>query len=334
MPIPATKPLLDSNQGIPVARPPKPMQWGHTYVSISGSNGEGEEIPLTGFSGREWPSIFMQPGAIGLDAPPFELHSDESPNIEGGTFRGARAASREIMIPVYLHAIDRRTLRELKRKLIGSLNPQNGFCLLKMMEGDGQPRYLEVHYKGGMEGQETEDASGFCWVKYGLQFTALKPWFVSDRLPVAEWSFGGGESFLSAGQPFMPLRISRGAVAGSSIPVVNPGDVEGWPIWHIEGPVRSFRLTGPDGRQQFAISAPAGGSDAVPAGRTLTVDTRPGYKSLKDDRGTNYWSRLDTSPAPALWSVPPGRSLVGVELVAGSGPATLKLTLNPRYGSY
>ncbi|MFE5542771.1 phage tail domain-containing protein [Streptomyces sp. NPDC056534] len=332
MPIPATPPVFDNDQGKPVAVPPKPMLWGHTYVSITGQNGEGEEIPLTGFSGREWPAVFMQPGAVGLDSPPFELHSDESPNLDGGNFRGARTASREIMIPVYLHAIDRRTLRDLKRKLIGSLNPRNGYCLLKMMEGDGQPRYLRVYYKGGMEGQETEDSAGFRWIKYGLQFTAFEPWFFGDRLPVAEWSFGGGTPFLPAAQAFVPLRINKGAVAGSSIPVVNPGDVEAWPVWEIHGPVRSFRLTGPDGKQVFAIPAPAGGADAVPADRTLTIDTRPGYKSLRDDLGANYWPKL--APSPALWSVPPGRSLVGVELVAGSGPATLKLTLNPRYGSY
>ncbi|WP_259454011.1 phage tail family protein [Streptomyces ginkgonis] len=294
-------------------------------MSITGSN--GEVISLTGFTSRSWPAIFLQPGASGLDMPPVELHSDDSPNLDGSIFRSTRTGSREIMLPVYLYGIDRRSLRDLKQRLAVALNPAHGPCRLEATEGDAQPRHLYCYYRGGMEGNEAEDSAGFRWAKYGLTFTAPDPWWYGPDLRVAEWSFGIGKPFL--GRPLYPFRISLGGV-DAQVPVVNPGQVEAWPHWEIKGPVRSFNLVGPSG-DSFGMPSPDG-ADVVPDGRVLTVDTRPGHKSLIDDQGTNYWPRL--APNPRLWPIPAGRSEVALNVIAGSGTASVRLTLRPRYLTY
>ncbi|MFJ2187830.1 phage tail domain-containing protein [Kitasatospora sp. NPDC087861] len=301
-------------------------------MTITGAGGQGEEISLTSFASQEWPAILIQAGATGLDMPPVELYADDSPNLDGSIYRGSRVAARQIMIPVYLHGVDRRSLRDLKRRLIRAINPKNGPCLIKVTEADSQTRTLMAHYKDGMQGDEGVDNAGFRWSKYGLQFTAYDPWWYGPDLQVAEWSFGGGTAFLKTGKGFMPLSLNKGVLSNSAIPVVNPGDVEAWPVWQLKGPVRGFRLTGADGGS-FGISAGSvGAPDAVPAGRTLTIDTRPGYKTLRDDQGTNYWSGLDGSPA--LWPVPAGESAVSVDLAAGGPTASLRLSFRPRYESY
>ncbi|MFI1796354.1 phage tail domain-containing protein [Streptomyces sp. NPDC020379] len=304
------------------------MEWGHTYVSIRGNDGQGEEIPLTGSQGQDWPGITMQSGAQGLDMPPVELHADASPNLDGAIFRSARVAQREVMIPVFLYGIDRRTLLGLKRKLVSALNPKNGYCVLTFIEADSRPRYLYCRYKGGFEGDEGEDRAGFRWARYGLQFTAHDPWFYSDRVQVAEWKFGAGQPFLSAGGSFLPLHLERGLVSTTDLSVTNPGDVDAWPIWELRGPVRGFRFA----RAGSSFEILASGSDVVPAGRTLTVDTRPGYKSLKDDQGVNYWPLI--GPNPALWPIPAGQSKISVEMIPGGGDASLRLTFQPRYETY
>jgi len=299
-------------------------------VSITGRNGEGEEIPLTGFSGSKWPGIIMLPGATGLDAPPFELHADDSPNLDGGIFRDARAVAREIMIPVYLYGIDRKTVRDLKSRLVSSLNPKKGYCVLKVVEGDAIPRYLHCYYKAGMEGSEAQDDAGFTWKRFGIQLIAYDPYFYSDDIQVARWVFGEGEPFL--GDPFIPLHINAGIVSSSQVTVTNPGDVEAWPRWELSGPIRGFTFTSPSGEESFGIPAPEDGSDAVPGGRTLTIDTRPGYKTLRDDQGTNYWPLLD--PNPQLWSIPDGESTFQVSITPGSSNAQVILTFQPRYEGY
>ncbi|MFF8629688.1 phage tail domain-containing protein [Streptomyces werraensis] len=330
MPIPV-KPVNPVNDTGPSSRVsvPVPENWQHTYVSIRGANGQGEEIPLTGLKNGSWPAIVLQPGVSGLDLPPFELHADDSPNLDGSSFRSARAAARQILLPVFVYGIDRKTLRQFKRKLANSLNPKAGYCILTFIEQDGIPRRLQCYYAGGMEGNESVDAAGFKWISYGIQLVAMDPWFYGDTEVAAKWSFGSAQPFL--GNPFLPLRLSSGTPAVESIEVTNPGDIEAWPIWTITGPLKSFEFTGPDG-SKFGVPAQAGGADALPAGRTLTIDTRPGYKTVLDDQGKNYFPLMN--PAPALWSVPPGTSTVKTNLVAGSGTPSVAVRLVPRYETY
>ncbi|MFI9202635.1 phage tail domain-containing protein [Streptomyces sp. NPDC053048] len=313
--------------------PPVPIDWGRTSVSITGNNGQGEEISLTSFGDSSWPAIIMQPGATGLDMPPFGLFSDDSPNLDGSIYRSSRAAAREIMIPVYLYGVDRTTVNGLKRKLYQALNPKRGHCLLRFTEGSSETRQLTVYYKGGMEGSETADTSGFTWAKYGLTFTALDPWFYPTRPQSTRWEFGAGTPFLSTTERLFPMRISSGIMGGSGQPLTisNPGDIEAWPVWALHGPIKSFSLTSPYGDVVKASPTP-GGADLVPSGRVLTIDTRPGKKTVRDDLGANYWSRLDT--APQFWAVEPGETSASVSVVTGAGQAAVVLSFHPRYASY
>ncbi len=49
-------------------------------------------------------------------------------------FRYSRAAAREIMIPVYIHGVDRKTVNALKRQFFQALNPKQGHCLIRFTE--------------------------------------------------------------------------------------------------------------------------------------------------------------------------------------------------------
>ncbi|MEV0472322.1 phage tail domain-containing protein [Streptomyces prunicolor] len=298
-------------------------------MSIRGKNGEGEEIPLTGFKSSSWPAIVLQPGVSGLDLPPFDLHTDDSPNLDGSMFRGARAVARQVLLPVFVYGIDRRTLRDFKRKLANALNPKAGYCVLTFVEQDGIPRRLQCYYTGGMEGNESADTAGFSWISYGIQLNAVSPWFYSDTQQAASWSFGTAQPFL--GNPFFPVRLDDGTPSSSTLTVDNPGDIEAWPVWSITGPLKEFEFTGPDGTR-FGIPAQAGGADCLQSGRTLTIDCRPGYKTVKDDQGTNYFPLMSSNPS--LWSVPSGTSTFQTDLVSGSGTPTVKMALDPRYASY
>jgi len=329
MPIPVLRRPVGVEPTMPT--PPQPVYWGRTYVSVTGKNGEGEEIPLTNFTNSLWPGILMLPGATGLDAPPFELHADDSPNLDGGIFRDARAVAREVMIPVFLYGIDRQTIKQMKSRLRSSLNPKKGFCVLKFVEGDGIPRYLRCYYKSGMEGSETQDEAGFTWKKYGLQFTAYEPYFYSDDVQVSQWAFGAVEPFLDPTQALYPLRINSGHLADDEVSITNPGDVEAWPRWELEGPIKAFEFVGPGG-ESFGIDPAGDGSDIVLANRTLIVDSRPGYKTVRDDQGTNYWPLLN--PQPELWPIPDGESTCSVNITPGSPGARVRLTFQPRYEGY
>ncbi|MEU8948782.1 phage tail domain-containing protein [Streptomyces sp. NPDC048489] len=328
MPFPALPAIPESGEfeQIPL---PVPKEWQRTYVSLRGNNGQGDEIPLTGFINSHWPAMMLQPGAVGLDMPPFEIFSDDSPNLDGSIYRGHRAAAREILLPVFIYGIDRSSMKRLKRQISSALNPRNGFAVLTFMESDGVIRRLTCYYKGGMEGAEGQDTSGFRWVSYGIQLTALDPWFYGEDEVAASWSFGTAQPMLGK---FLPLTIGKGETSSGKLVVTNPGDIEAWPVWTLKGPIQSFKLKGPDGKATFQIPAPAGGGNAVAAGRTLTVDCRPGFKTLLDDQGNNYFPQLSANPS--LWSLPSGTSTIDATLVSGSGSPSVTLTFTPRYAGY
>ncbi|MFJ7901889.1 phage tail family protein [Streptomyces sp. NPDC096198] len=332
MPVPGYRlPSWEDNAPI-VGIPPAPDLWGHTRVTITGSNGRGQEISLTDFSGRDWPAIFLQDGASGLDMPPMEVFSDDSPNLDGGWFRSTKAGERPIMLPLYLYGVDRRTILKLKRQLSRTLNPKNGSCLLRFTEGDGTSRHITAYYKGGMEGNEGSDSAGFTWCRYGIQLVAFDPWFYGDRDVLAEWKTGVGKVFLKgAGRPFLPLEVSKGTISSQGVPVFNPGDVEAWPVWEIEGPVRSFTISNEAG-QGFGISPDNPSADLLSSGQTLTIDTRPGYKTISRNDGENFWPKLDANPS--MFHIPAGESKVNVQMNPGASSAVLRLKLSPRYETY
>lgn len=313
---------------------PVPVSWNRTAVTVAGRNGQGEVIPLTGVPNNAgWPTIFMQPGATGLDMPPYALFSDEAPNLDGSIFRSARAAAREVMIPVYLFGVDRQSVNQLKRQLFQALNPARGYCVLTFTEGHGRSRVLNCYYKGGMEGSEDTSTAGFTWSRYGLTFTAMDPWFYSERAQTKRWDFGDGEPFLSTTATFFPTKISSGVMGGDGkgLTINNPGDIEAWPVWSLRGPIKSFSLTSPYG-ETVQASPPADGSDLIPSGRTLTIDTRPGKKTVRDNLGNNYWSKLGTNPQ--FWSIEPGETSADISVVTGAGKAAVTLSFYPRYASF
>ncbi|MFG3176582.1 phage tail domain-containing protein [[Kitasatospora] papulosa] len=328
MPIPVRS-IPNGEAPSPGVTYPVPERWQRTYVSIRGRNGEGEEIPLTGLRSRAWPAMVLQPGATGLDLPTYSVHMDESPNLDGSTVRGARASARQILLPCFVYGIDRKTLRQLKAKLADALNPKNGYSVLTFIEQNGEPRRLKCYYVGGMEGSEAVGASGFTWISYGIQLIAADPYFYGDTATAASWSFGTDQPLL--GSSFLPITLAKGTVSTGTLTIENPGDIEAWPVWEITGPLKRFKFTGPDGTS-FGIPDQPSGLDALPSDRTLTVDCRPGYKTVRDDTGKIYFPLLSANPS--LWSVPSGTSTATADLLSGSGSPTVKMSLYPRYLTY
>lgn len=330
MPVLAAMAPEDSDKG---TNPPAHVRWGPTSVSIIGNNGKGAEIALTNFTTPAWPGIFMLPGATGLDMPSFAVFSDDSPNLDGATYRSARASAREVMLPLYLHGIDRQTINALKRQLFLALNPKRGYCILRFREGDGSTRELTAYYKGGMEGSEGTDTAGFTWARYGLTFTAMDPWFSAATPQTIRWSFGQSPPLLSTTASVFPLHLAAGGMggAGNLYALDNPGDIESWPVWTLKGAIKAFELTSSDGRT-IKASPRADSTDLVPADRTLTIDTRPGRKTVRDDLGTNYWTLLDVNPD--FWQIEPGVSTATLKITTGSTNAMVTLTYYPRYASF
>lgn len=272
--------------------------------------------------------ILMMPGARGLDAPPFLLHYDEIPAIDGAFARHVRAQSREIFLPLYLYGADRSSLLQVRREFLASINPAFGPGRLVLTEGDGSSRFIDAHYVSGAEGDEATEASGFTWAKYGVILRAMDPYWYSGE--TVERTFRTNVTDLKPffDTPFFGLNINRTYALNQSIVLSVSGDVQTWPEWQINGPVSGVHFSREDANgavQEFTMDV------TLTSTQSAYIDTRPGRKQavLLDGTGTNLWDKL--GPNPNLWGIQPGENTVTLAVTGTGAGTSVNLTYRPRF---
>lgn len=267
------------------------------------------------------------PGMKGFDAPPFLLHYDEMPALDGANLRHVRAQARELFLPLFLSATDRTTLLNLKRRLLSSFNPSYGAGQIRVTEQDGSSRWIEVYYASGAEGDEGKSQAGVYWCKYGLVLRAFDPFFYAGSSQVVEFTPGALSLKKFFSEPFLGLHLNSSANINGTSEVTITGDVDTWPVWHVQGPGNNLTFkrsvsTGPD--LTFSLGISLGPTDAV------VIDTRPGRKSVRHKTtGESFWSRL--GPNPQLWPIAPGRNQVTITMSDVGAETSVVMLYQPRY---
>lgn len=308
--------LHDRLSVVLVGPPPVEVKPRPAGAWLTWTGGDGRTIGLSDESeGRR-----VLQGVLGLDAAPVVLWADDSPSLDGGIYRGGKAAPRDVTIPLALLAADRAALVARKRELVRALSPRSGPGVLEVAEPDGTRRRLtQVRYVSGAEGSEAPDAAGLWWQRYVVMLRAFDPWWYAADDVTATWRQPGSGLFL--GDPFLPFTLLADQSLGE-ITVDNVGDVEAFPRWRVEGPATQIVLERGDG-------ATLDLTHTLTSGQWVEVDTRPGVLTVVDDGGANLWPGL--SAGSALWSLPPGESQVTLT-VAGADPSTrVRLAYSPRF---
>jgi hypothetical protein len=177
-------------------------------------------------------------------------------------------------------------------------------------------------YVDGLEGSETVADGGIRWWRTGIRLLALSPWWLGE--PVTQrWTYAEPVAFL----PITPRRVSSSQVLGAAT-LSNPGDVDTYPVWTLTAPATSVTLTRPDTGEYLGIT------QALPAGRTLTIQTRPRETLIALDDGTPFAHLANGS---SLWRLPADRNGKGSPLtltVGGAGAGTvLTVSYTPRYAT-
>jgi hypothetical protein len=132
---------------------------------------------------------------------------------------------------------------------------------------------------------------------------------------------GGGSTNPDTGEP-----DETGGDADSALTsIVNPGDVEAWPVWTLTGPLTRLHAWNETLGSRFALSFP------LSEQQTITITTRP--STVRGPGDANLSKHIDWfNPAGTeLWPLADGTNTVGLE-VDGAGPTTsVRLEFTPRY---
>jgi phage-related protein len=127
-------------------------------------------------------------------------------------------------------------------------------------------------------------------------------------------------TFLSS--PFLGPHISSSGIA-SSFSVFNSGDVEAWPIWTITGPGNTITLTNTTTGKALVLSI------TLTGGQVLTIDTRPGHKTVTREDGSNQFATV--SSTSSLWELVTGNNAVTLAISETTTASGLQLQYKQRY---
>ena len=275
----------------------------------------------------EWPWPYQAQGVEGRGAPPSVIESDAWTG-DGAVFRSMRYGPREIFIPLTLglnncggSPADEAALRQLARDWVRAIAGSRSGGTLRVATLAGDSREIRCHYSGGMEWVESSTRR----FPMGVSLVALDPFWTDIEDSTLSWTSSGSTSFFTIPSAetgsFIPL-VNSFVIADEVIN--NTGDDTSWPIWTITGPTYG-QVT----MTNVTTGETLSGFFLIDSGETVTIDTRPGYKSVLHSDGTNLFGSLD--PGSILFGFQRGLNDLTVELASAEPTTELAASYRRRW---
>ena len=230
---------------------------------------------------------------IGFGIPPAQVRIENSAG-DGGVFRHAKRAVRNLDIPVTVIGTDRADVQNKLRRLAKLTQNQAGPLALEARYTDGEILRLETYYTGGAESQWGTSA-GMVWCKWVLSLQAPQPYWQSTNIEQFTVTRG------STGRGLLPqlskLRISSSQALGTIL-INNTGDVQMFPTYRIIGPITDLVVS----LNGFSF----GFNEPLLTGEIIYVNTETG--EVYDQSNQNRYDIL--LPAPKLFPIAVGESTI------------------------
>lgn len=258
--------------------------------------------------------------ASGRFMPAIEFASTGVPGQPGERIREVRHGVKEFTIRLTLATADEPSLRQAQRALVTAMNPVRGPGILRVTSTIGDVREIACYYADGLGMEEKEETSGPNMQQADVTFRAFEPYWrdVSDTSQT--FTIGVTPTFF----PIFPIRLTSSQIAVDAT-AVNAGDVESWPVWQIAGPGSAITLRNLTTGKSFTLA-----TTALAAGESITVDTRPGYKTLTKSDGSSVFSDLTTTSS--IWPLIVGSNSIRLEMGGAiSGSSSLQINYRQRY---
>lgn len=274
-------------------------------------------------TGTDWPltdtspevGYFTTGGPAGWHATTYEIVTDPVPR-GGESVRFIRSQPARIVWPLYIggdtHLEWLQRHRALRKAFISTLH--RGIPgTLTISRPDSSARSIDCFYESGFEGQAGE---GRLFSKDAITLYCPDGYWSDQTVQSVTLSYVPGVDFQN---PFPT--VSAGLSLGAST-LHNPGDVDAWPFWTINGPMTALTATNVTTGQEFTLTY------ALNAGEQITVTTL--QPTVRGPSGQNLTYALDW-PNAYLWPLIPGDNNVIMNVSGGQSGTSLTLAFRPRY---
>jgi hypothetical protein len=252
----------------------------------------------------------------GRHMPPIDFASDPVPLGAGSRLRSVRHSERRFDVVTAWRIGSASDVRTDLRAWTRRLDPTRGEGILRCATVAGDTREIACRYIGGID---TFDEIDPRWNVATLEFVATDPYWRDAADTTASFTTGQGLPKFLPGPPFTLSNSGTWAVPA----IDNVGDVEAWPVWVVTGPASSVTFDNLATGQSFTL-------DYVLAdGQTVTIDTRPGAKTVRSSDGVNRYANLSASSV--LFSLARGTNNLEVTIEGAAESSAVSLAYRLRY---
>lgn len=285
----------------------------------------GVAVSLTSWDGTTWDlndpmsgQVLIQEEVRGLDMPPIQHYRSEAASLPGSRWRDWRAQDREVFLPTLVATSEgSQEWVRLDGAIAKALHPGKLSTLTVAAPADPDdprsgPRTLQIRYVE-REGADTRDPALRGWKVYGTRYLTDWPFWQGQTVERSWMDDNDNKDWVNPGGTDVFWFTSSYTVTDAT--AYNPGDVEAYPTWQLDGPFSSATVG--VGSTQVAIPF------AVPAGESLFVDTRT--RSVVSSTG----ERRTKDVTAAGWApIPPGDEVPLNLTITKGGRVTMRLTPN------
>jgi hypothetical protein len=187
--------------------------------------------------------------------------------------------------------------------------------VLRVRRPDGGTREIDAYYQSGLEG---EPGQGHVSARVVVSLYCPDGFWRDSAERIETRSHQAGGPYL---RPY--ITVSSGRVLGDT-DIVNPGEVDGWPVWTITGPATSVTATHRDLGEAFTLTY------TLLAGQPIIIVTGGDRPTLRGPNGENLNGFLDW-PGAELWPLKPGLNRVSFQVNGAATGTSIVLAYHPRY---
>lgn len=266
-------------------------------------------------------------GNVGL--PPVRRLTERGPQQHGDTDVGYRLDPRVITLLLLLDSVDDvTTYWSLRRSLQSILKPSSVPLALRYTLPTGQVREIAVTYAGGLSFDSAERTGTMH--RAAIQLRAADPIWYNPVQSTFAFALPVGVNNWP-----MPWVIPWGigtTTLNATLSLTNGGDWEAYPIITIIGPITNAKITNVTTNETLDFTG-----YAITGGTTITIDTRYGYKTVKDQTGTSQIDKLVAGSSLATFKIASapdalsGINTINVTGSSGTGATSITIQYNERY---
>lgn len=259
-------------------------------------------------------NTFIVSGRKGLWMPPMSVVENLIPNQPGSRLMYMNINPRDIDLPFVIGDDSYELAVNRARLLTKSLLYRSGQGKIRVTRVDNSRRELAVVYTGGLDTATNTDGM----LQAILTFHAADPFWMATSPIINNFIAGTPAMFF----PFFPLMLSSSQIF-TDANINNTGDVETWPVWTIHGPGINPIFKNITSGKALGLTV------TLLLNEYITIDTRPGIKSIVKNDGTDLFSAL--SNTSSLWSMVTGDNSVQIEFGGVNSNTSVILSYTPRY---